>query len=341
MIDENQIDAIVRSGERGAELTQSMLAFSRKQDLQPQILQLDVQVQTMITLLRRTLGETINIKVNFEENLWPCKADPGKVENALLNMAINARDAMPDGGTLTIEIKNALLDEDYAAIQSDIEPGKYVMLAVSDTGIGIEADQLQHVFEPFYTTKEIGKGTGLGLSMVYGFAQQSKGHVSIYSEPGQGTTLKLYLPQSSDSVPIIQSQPEDPTEKAEGTILVVEDDPDVRSLTVSLLQNLGYEVSEAQDYTSAVTILWDENDFDLMLTDTILPGKNNGPELADRALEIQPGLKILFMSGYAEEAFSNHKLAPDSAIFLQKPFHKAELAEKVRLAIHTDQVKKS
>ncbi len=332
-INENQVDAILRAGERGAELTQSMLAFSRKQDLQPQTLQLETQVQTMITLLRRTLGETIDIKVNFEEGLWPCKADPGKVENALLNMAINARDAMPDGGTLSIEIKNTLLDEDYANTQSDVEPGKYVMLAVSDTGVGIEADELQHVFEPFYTTKEIGKGTGLGLSMVYGFAQQSKGHVSIYSEPGQGTTLKLYLPQSTDVVEVLKSGSESPAENAEGTILVVEDDPDVRSLTVSLLQSLGYKVSEAEDYTSAVNILWNEDNFDLLLTDTILPGKSNGPELADRALEIQPGLKVLFMSGYAEEAFSNHNFTPDSAIFLQKPFHKAELAEKVQLAI--------
>lgn len=332
-INENQVDAILRAGERGAELTQSMLAFSRKQDLQPQTLELDIHVQTMITLLRRTLGETIDIKVNFEEGLWPCRADPGKVENALLNMAINARDAMPDGGTLTIEIKNAILDEDYANLQSDMEPGKYVMLAVSDTGIGIEPDELQHVFEPFYTTKEIGKGTGLGLSMVYGFAQQSKGHVSIYSQTDHGTTLKLYLPQSPDSVEVIQGRPENLIEKAEGTILVVEDDPDVRSLTVSLLQSFGYKVSEAIDYTSAVAILWNEDNFDLLLTDTILPGKYNGPKLAERGVEIQPGLKVLFMSGYAEEAFSNHKFTPDSAIFLQKPFHKAELAEKVRLAI--------
>lgn len=241
---------------------------------------------------------------------------------------------MPDGGTLTIDVKNRVLDENYALKQADVQPGKYIMLSVSDTGIGMNPEQLEHAFEPFFTTKEVGKGTGLGLSMVYGFAIQSKGHVTIYSKPGQGTTVELYLPYSAP-----REVPEKTVENEEITagsavLLVVEDDPDVRNLTVILLTGMGYEVHYAENGHEALVELEKlGRRLDLLLTDAILPGNLNGPDIAQIARERYPEIKVLFMSGYAKEAFADKNPEENSELLLQKPFRKAELAAKVLKAL--------
>lgn len=327
--EEGFINSILKSADRGAELTQSMLAFSRKQDLIPKTIYLDKQIQGMTKILSRTLGETISIKVIHENNLWACTADPGQMENALLNLAINARDAMPDGGNLSIETQNIYLDDEYAEALSELVPGKYLMLAVSDTGTGISAEDMEHVFEPFFTTKDVGSGTGLGLSMVYGFAKQSGGHASIYSEVGKGTTVKIYLPQT-DHVEKEQDKIEQQTFKTgNGVILVVEDDPDMRSLTVALLNNMGYQVQSAKDGPTALSMLEDIGQLDVLLSDIVLPGGLNGVELAKEIKEIKPDIKTLFMSGYTENAFSQSNILQEDAILLEKPFRQVQLAEKI------------
>lgn len=332
-VDDSLFDAALKATVRGAELTQNMLAFSRKQDLHPEATNLGAQILNMISILQRTLGEAIAIEVQQDKNLWNCDVDPGQVEAALLNLALNARDAMPGGGTLSIETRNVFLDDEYASAQTELAPGNYIMLAVSDTGAGIFNENLPHVFEPFYTTKEVGKGTGLGLSMVYGFAKQSGGHVTIYSEPGHGTTVKIYLPRSDDQVGETQSNAGEDQKTGDEIILIVEDDPELRTLAVALVSSMGYRIREAKDGPSALANFEKQGAIDLLLTDVVLPGGMNGVELAERITQIQPTAKTLFMSGYTEDAFLGNKLVDKDNLILQKPFRKKDLASRIRQAL--------
>ena len=326
----------LRAAERGSILTQQLLAFSRKQILSPQAVDPRKVVAGMMDMLHRTLGEDIDIETIADAGLWSCEADPTQMENALLNLALNARDAMPDGGKLTIEIANARIDENYVkeAGQEEIEPGQYVMLSVSDTGSGMPLEVLSHVFEPFFTTKDPAKGTGLGLSMVYGFVKQSRGHITVYSEAGEGTIFKIYLKR-------IHAEPKSlpsavaPLEELGGgeLILVVEDDADLRQLAVRLLQSLGYQVVEAADGAEALAALESDRDIDLLFTDVVLTGGMNGRALAERARALRPGLRVLYTSGYTENTVVHHGRLDAGVELLQKPYRKAELARKIHNAL--------
>jgi PAS domain S-box-containing protein len=321
--------------ERGADLTQRLLAFSRTQRLQPDAIDAGKLVLGMIEILERTLGATIEIVTSQPDDLWPCETDPSQLENAILNLAINARDAMPGGGRLTIESENIELGGEYANLPAGVASGDYVVLTVSDSGEGIPKDVLAHVFEPFYTTKGVGKGSGLGLSMVYGFAQQSGGHATIYSEEGLGAAVKIYLPRAtSEAAPALSVQSSVAVPQAKGeTILVVEDDPDVRTLAVALLSKLGYEIVEAADAKSALALLPESEKIDLLLSDIVLPGKMNGVELAVEVRALQPQVKMVFMSGYTQRAFDAEGVDGLDYIYIQKPFGKPVLAKAIRDAL--------
>jgi CheY-like chemotaxis protein len=321
---------IVRAAQRGGELTQRLLAFSRRQPLRPQTIDLGVLARDMTELIERTLGETITVETDAAPGLWPALADPGQVENALLNLAINARDAMAGGGRLVIRCRNVTLDESYVAHNPEAEPGEYVMLAVRDTGGGMTREVREHAFEPFFTTKEVGQGSGLGLSMVYGFAQQSNGYLAIDSTPGAGTEVSLYLPRATSAAPVVETPP--PVESPRGrgeTVLVVEDDADVRAMTVDMVESLGYRVVAAGDAAAALETLAAEA-VDLMLSDIVLPGGASGSELADRARERFPGLKVVFMSGYSADALRGRTGLPAGTLLLDKPFEKQALAKGLR-----------
>ncbi len=323
-------EMIVGAAQKGAELTQRLLAFSRRQALDPKIVDINQLLHGMHGLLLRTLGEHIEIAVLTAENLARASVDPGQLESAILNLCLNARDAMSAGGRLTLETANMLLDAKYAANHSEVRAGRYVMLAVSDTGVGISAQDLPRVFEPFFTTKETGKGTGLGLAMVYGFIKQSGGHVSIYSERGQGTSVKMYLP-STDAEQELSSQPAE-TQLTGGSesILLVEDDPMVRSFAKKELVSLGYRVVEAANAPTALGLLRGPEVFDLLFTDIVMPGGMSGKQLADEALKVRPALKVLYTSGYAENAIVHHGRLDPGVTLLPKPYRRKELADKVR-----------
>jgi PAS domain S-box-containing protein len=328
------IDQALRAAERGAALTHRLLAFSRQQMLVARRVDLNRLVADMDDLLRRTLGDHVEIDLKLAEDLWPALADSGQIENSLLNLAINARDAMPEGGKLTIEIGNVHLDEDYAAGHAEVAPGDYVMMAVTDTGIGMPPDVLAHAFEPFYTTKEVGKGTGLGLSMVYGFAKQSGGHVKIYSEVGHGTTVRLYLPRLSSALVNTDTNSTATPRKGGGeTILVVEDNPDVRGLVLRQLSDLGYKVIEAANGPQALKILEDGAAIDLLFTDVVMPGGMTGRQLAEAAKSRCPNLKTLFTSGYTEDSILRLGKLDPGVRLLSKPYRKHELAARIREAL--------
>ena len=326
-----QLSALFRATRRAADLTQRLLAFSRKQMLSPEIVNANRLITDTTGLLRRTLEEHIDIKTLTATGLWTCEADPAQLENALVNLALNARDAMPDGGKLTIETRNVLLDDDYAAAQAEVTPGHYVMLAVTDTGFGMPPEVRQHAFEPFFTTKDVGAGSGLGLSMVYGFAKQSGGHVAIYSEVGEGTTIKLYLPRSIKTEVIETNSASDEVPAARGeSVLVVEDDPEVRTLVIALLGSLGYQIMEAGTAAAALELLGSATGVNLLLTDVMLAGGMNGRELATEAERRAPGIPVLYMSGYTEDAIVHHGRLDADAELLPKPFRRADLARAVR-----------
>jgi PAS domain S-box-containing protein len=314
---------------RGAKLTQQLLAFSRKQPLQPRSVDVNVLIVDAANLLKPTLGEDIEIEAMLEGSPWFAIADPSQLSTALINLAINARDAMPDGGKLTFESGNVVLDEAYAQANPDTVPGLYVMIAVSDTGTGIPAAIRDRVFEPFFTTKEIGKGTGLGLSMVYGFVTQSRGHIKIYSEEGHGTTIRLYLPHVTD-------QPLDAVAESRTfpggheTILMVEDDELVRNYVLVQLGSLGYPTLSASNAAEALAIVDSGARFDLLFTDVILTGGLNGRRLADEVKKRRPGMRVLFTSGYTENAIVHHGRLDADVILLAKPYRKADLARKIR-----------
>jgi len=320
----------LRAVERGATLTRSLLAFSRQQPLSPQAVDLRKLVQEILELVRRTVPENIDLEFVSAAGQWKCEADPGQLQNALLNLVANARDAMPEGGRLTIETGNARLDDNYAALHSDVKPGQYVMLAVSDTGAGMGADVIAKAFTPFFTTKPLGKGSGLGLSMVYGFVRQSHGHVKIYSELGHGTTVRIYLPRAFG--PAIEPAPAEIARRASRggeQILVVEDDPDVRALARTLLRSLGYDVVEAATPREALQAVQRHPGLALMLVDVVLPGGMNGPQLMAEIARTRGDIKVLYMSGYTENAIFHHGRLDPGVHLLQKPFTKSELASKV------------
>ena len=329
------IESSLKAAERGAALVARMLAFSRRQTLIPESLAFNQLVTGMEDLLRRTLGADVEIEMKLGRELWPALADKGQVENALLNLAINARDAMPDGGKLTIETGNIHLDEDYAAHNAEVTPGDYAMLAVTDTGSGMPPEVVQRAFEPFFTTKGVGKGTGLGLSMIYGFAKQSGGHLKIYSEVGHGTTIRLYLPRiAAAGVVAAAPQPvQDEQPRGGETILVVEDDADVRALVAGQLRDLGYQVIQATDGHSAKKTLDSDQSIDLLFTDVVMPGGMTGRQLAEDAMRRRPRLKTLFSSGCTENSILHQGKLDPGVHFLPKPFRRRELALKIRQAL--------
>jgi CheY-like chemotaxis protein len=291
-------------------------------------------VSEMDRMLRRTLGENIEIKLVRGDQLWQAFFDRAQLESALLNLCINARDAMPEGGMLTIETANVHIEADYAERNPGAVPGPHVLLAVSDSGEGIRSDVLPRIFEPFFTTKGNGRGTGLGLSMVYGFIKQSRGHIKVYSELGEGTTFRIYLPKALDpSEVVIQQPPNDEVCKGSERILAVEDDAMVRRFATDQLRLLGYQVIEATDGPSALAILRSDEPVDLLFTDVVMPGGMNGRQLADAAVEVRPGLKVLYTSGYTSNAIlHNGRLSP-GAHLLNKPYGRRELASKIREAL--------
>lgn len=317
---------------RGAELTRQLLAFARRQSLKAERFDLNSRVAGTIDLLRRTLGETIEIKTIFSANLEDAFADPAQFDSALVNLAINARDAMPAGGRLTIETENVMLDEYYCRSNAEVIPGNYVMTAVSDSGMGMAPDTLARAFDPFFTTKPVGAGTGLGLSMVYGFARQSRGHIKIYSEQGHGTTVRLYLPRAPESVAeadqiVAAAQPEP---RGGECILVVEDNPDVRKVVVTQLKQLGYQTLEADNGQVALNILRHEATVDLVFSDMVMPGGISGSKLVMLARGQRPGIKILLTSGFAKGSVQGSEEIPPGVEFLSKPYRRAELAAKLR-----------
>jgi PAS domain S-box-containing protein len=317
---------------RGAELTRRLLAFSRKQPLQPAVIDINQGLPAIAHMLRRTIGETIVVELHPADSLWPVMADPAQMDEAILNLAINARDAMAKGGTLSIETANVHLDEDYAARHAEVKAGDYVQLAVSDTGIGMAPEVIEHCFEPFFTTKGKDKGTGLGLSMVYGFAKQSGGHIKIYSELGHGTSVKIYLPRALDAA-AVNARPEsaEPADaRGRETVLVVEDNKDLRVVTCKQLAELGYAVLEADNAKAALTILASHPDVDLMFSDIIMPGGMTGTDLAREARRLYPKLKIMLTSGYTAKAMGNGFHDLDGLELLNKPFRKRDLAQRLR-----------
>jgi PAS domain S-box-containing protein len=320
-----------RASEQAAALTQRLLAFSRRQALSPQIVDVNKQVSAMSELLRRVLGERVAVETVLAGGLWRSRVDPNQLESALLNLAVNARDAMPEGGKLTIETGNTLLDEDYARSHAEVTPGQYVMIAVSDTGSGMSEETIAQAFEPFFTTKPEGEGTGLGLSQVYGFVKQSGGHVALYSELAQGTTVKIYLPRAVQARALDRAAPWQAAAAGAGgeTILLVEDDPDVREFTVEALIYLGYRVLEASHGQEALRLLDAHPEIALLFTDVGLPGLN-GRQLATEAQRRLPHLKVLFTTGYARNAIVHHGILDSGVELLAKPFTTEGLSRKLQ-----------
>ena len=325
------LDMATQGAQRAATLTARLLAFSRRQPLKPSPLDLNVVVRDSTELLHRTLGETIELEGVLAPRLWPVELDQNQLETAILNLAVNARDAMPEGGKLTIETGNTLLDEAYTATDSEVTPGQYAVLAISDSGQGMSTEVLNRVFEPFFTTKEVGKGTGLGLSMVYGFVKQSGGHVTIYSEPGEGTTVKLYFPRYRGDMKSAEASQDlrAPQGLKEEVVLVVEDNEDVRAYSVMILHELGYAVLEAADADAALAILNRPGRIDLLFTDVVLPGRN-GRLLADQARAARPDLRVLFTTGYSRNAIVHQGRLDPGVQLITKPFTFEQLAARVR-----------
>jgi PAS domain S-box-containing protein len=325
------VTTIADAAQRASTLTQQLLAFSRKQTLAPLVTDANRLITQMSELLRRTLGETVAIETVLAGGLWKTNVDTNQLENAILNLAVNARDAMPDGGKLTLETGNVYLDDAYAAAHAEVKPGQYIMVAVSDTGIGMTEDVMRRAFEPFFTTKGEGRGTGLGLSQVFGFVKQSGGHVKIYSEVGHGTTVKIYLPwhPANGAVAVVPELSYAIIPRGSETLLVVEDHDGVRGYVTNALGHLGYRVLGAPDGRRALDLLAEHSNIDLLLTDVGLPGLN-GRQLAEQARQRLPTLKIVFMTGYARNAISHRGLLDVGVHLLPKPFTVEQLARKLR-----------
>ncbi len=330
-----EVIAARAAAERGAILTQRLLAFSRQQTLAPRPTHVGKLLNGMEALLHRTLGEDVELAINVDASAdadCTARVDPHQLENAVLNLCINARDAMPAGGLLTLEVTALKVDPDDTHVLDEFNPGEYVVLSVTDTGEGMTPEVTSRVFEPFFTTKEVGKGTGLGLSMVYGFVKQSLGQARIYSEPGHGTTVRLYLPSVYDeTIDEVIAMPERNTvERGSEHILVVEDNEAVLDLVTRQLQSLGYRTTTAKNGPEAVVLLQEGTSFDLLFTDVVMPGGMNGRQLADEATKLQPGLPVLFTSGYTESAILRDGALPEGTTLLSKPYRRADLASKIR-----------
>jgi signal transduction histidine kinase/DNA-binding response OmpR family regulator len=325
------VASALQAVQRGAKLSSQLLAYARRQPLQPVVINPARAVSDMDDMLRRVLGETIEIEMIKAGGLWNISADPHQLENVLLNLAINARDAMPEGGKLTIEISNAMLDDSYVAFEPDITPGQYVMFAISDTGCGMSPEVMERACEPFFSTKPEGHGTGLGLSMAYGFVKQTGGHFKIYSEQGHGTTFKLYFPRSFEApASIAQIQGGAGTLGGDETILVVEDDLSVQATVVELLRSMGYRVLKADNADSALGILKSGMPIDLLFTDVVMPGQMRSPELARHAKSLHPNIAVLFTSGYTQNAIVHGGRLDPGVELLSKPYGREQLARKVR-----------
>ena len=335
---QTRLERATWAAHRGATLTAQLLAFARKQALAPAPIDLTASMPQLVPLLRRTLGEHIDVRYVKNAGLWSAMADPAQLESAILNLALNARDAMPGGGRLTIELANKVLDLDYARAHAEVVPGDYTMLAVSDTGHGMTPGIVARVFEPFFTTKPDGKGTGLGLAMVFGFVKQSGGHIKIYSEPGEGTTVRIYLPRAMGAAASPAQRSGAPVELPSGsaTVLVIEDEPAVREIAVAILSDLGYRVLEAADGEEGLQVFGAHAAaVDLVLTDVVLPGSLRGREAAERIVAIRPGVKVLFMSGYTDNSIVHNGRLDDGFQLIGKPFTREQLARKVAEVIGT------
>jgi PAS domain S-box-containing protein len=315
----------------GSKLTDQLLTFSRRRHMDVETIQLNDQVIGITDMLRRSLGEDVMLSTALSRDVWAIRADLGQLQSAIVNMAVNARDAMPQGGKLVMETRNIVLDADHADFHPELKPGEYVQLSISDTGSGMPPNVRDRAFEPFFTTKEKGRGTGLGLAMVYGFIKQSGGHVTIYSEVGHGTTINLYFPRADRTATRAFEEVQGRTDPlASETILVVEDDERVRRLTITRLKMIGYRVLEASDGPKALDILAKGQPVDLVFTDLIMPGGLSGREVAARARELMPGIKVLLTSGYAEELVHGDDLERERLKVLRKPYQQADLVAALR-----------
>jgi PAS domain S-box-containing protein len=324
------VQEITRAGERAAGLTRQLLAFSRQQVVAPQVLDLNALVLDLEKMLRRLIGEDVELTSVLRPHLGPVKADPGQIEQVLMNLAVNARDAIPRGGKITLETDDVDLDEGYGVEHVNVPPGRYVLLAVSDTGHGMTPEVQAHLFEPFYTTKEKGKGSGLGLATVYGIVKQCGGHVQVYSEPGVGTTFKIYLPRVEPVGPVKPSSHAPALPRGSETILLVEDEAAVRSIARHILQAGGYTVLEAADGAAARRLCGEHaGPIHLLVSDVVMPGVG-GRELAEQLSALHPEMRVLYLSGYTDDAVVRHGILQESVNFLQKPFSSAVLAHKVR-----------
>lgn len=325
-------DMTVSAAERGSELTNRLLAFARRQPLEPKPTQINSLLRGMLPLIKRTLSENIEIEFMSEPSLWLSDIDASHLESALLNLSINARDAMPNGGTLTIESANTYLDEEYCQLHEDVKPGEYVLISVSDTGFGMTPETVRQAFEPFFTTKARGKGSGLGLSMVYGYVKQSNGHIKIYSEVNVGTSVKIYLPRVNVEAPAEVETVSRSISGGNERILIVEDDELVRQHVMNQLRDFGYQIKAASSALEALEVLKSES-FDLLFSDVVMPGGMNGPQLVERAKQLYPTLKVLFTSGYTENAIVHHGRLDPGVKLLSKPYRRQDLADKIREAL--------
>jgi PAS domain S-box-containing protein len=329
-----RLEQIDKAAARAAELTQQLLAYSRRQPLSPQLTDLNALVVATSKLLGRTLGENVEIEAILADDLWTAYVDRTLLETSLVNLSLNARDAMPGGGKLLIETRNVVLDQDYVSHHPDVAPGSYAMLAVTDTGTGIPAEALEKVFEPFFTTKEVGRGTGLGLSMVYGFIKQSNGHIKIYSEVGRGTSIKMYLPRADGAADAEAAVDAPLLPVGTERLLVVEDNADVRARIGEILRSLGYSVDEATDGAAALAMCESAGrPYDLLLTDVVMPGALSGKALADAISSRWPATPVVFMSGYTEDAITHQGRLDSGVRLLAKPFRRHELAQAIRQAL--------
>jgi signal transduction histidine kinase len=338
----NPVNMALQGCRRAAQLTHRLLAFSQKQTLEPSIVDLNNLVSGMTDLLRRTVSEAVTVETVLGGGLWSTRVDVSQIENSLVNLVINARDAMPNGGRLTIETANAYLDENYVKRFGGLVPGQYVLLSVTDSGTGISAEIIDRVFEPFFTTKGPEKGSGLGLAMIHGFVKQSSGHIRIYSEPGHGTTVKIYLPRfvgpgemRATPVGVMHPTMPLPRSKPNETILVVEDNEGVRNFAVSVLEDLGYRVIEAADADQALQHICEETALSLLFTDVVLPAGFSGRMLADQARAMLPGLPVLYTTGYTRNAIVHNAILDPGVQLLNKPYTQAELAGKIRQVLET------
>jgi PAS domain S-box-containing protein len=340
-IGKRELSEIRKSADRAASLTRQLLAFSRQQMLQPKIINVNDVLSNLSSMLGRLIGEDIELCASLDEDVGPVKADPFQLEQVIMNLAVNARDAMPRGGKLTIETANVDIDPGYARTHPDVAPGPYVMIAVSDTGIGMDTETRGRIFEPFFTTKELGKGTGLGLSTVYGIVKQSHGHMWVYSEPGQGATFKVYLPRTvadSEAPPDAAVPPAPTSKRGSETVLIVEDEASLLHLVAEIMQDSGYNVLPAHGPKDALRVLHEHpQEIHLLLTDVVMPGMS-GRALADQVLAERPGTRVLYMSGYTDNAIVHHGVLDAGVTYIQKPFTPDTLTRKVREVLDTTQV---